>query len=143
MSSFEATKQTTPGELWLAMPPERQVTYLQGMIEGLNQGLRYCSLEVAFSLTTRVSKDLTAENKLAVESLVQQMKTWGKAGVTVLKYSKPITLYADTLSAFYKQYSKYHGLSPAYLLTYMDDQHNMGPAEMFNLHEHSLHGFKH
>ena len=142
MSSYEVVKQVSPGQLWLSLPPERQVTYLQGMIEGLNQGLRHCAQEIAFSLTTRVSTDLTAENQLAVESLIQQMRTWSKSGVSVLKYSKPVTVYAEILSTFYGRYPKYQRLQPAYLMTFMDDQHGMGPEELFGLHEHSLHGFK-
>src|SRR5688572_3263578 len=142
MSSQEATKQTTPGQLWLALPIDRQNTYLEGLIEGLNQGLRQCASETVFSLNTRLSKDMTAENQLAVDSLTQQMRTWSKPSIYKFKFSKPLNHYSDALCKFYSDYPQYEHLTPAYLIVFMDDQHGMGPAELFSLHEHSLHGFK-
>jgi hypothetical protein len=141
MSSGTA-KQLSPGELWLSMPAPQQAIFLEGMIQGLNQGIRHCALEVTFSLATRLSGNLPADDALAVGSLNQQMRTWSKARLSVFKFSKPIESYATTLSVFYEHYPKYHDLSPAYLMSYMDDQHAMGPSELFSLHEHSLQGFR-
>ena len=132
----------SPGDLWLAMPAESQLMFLEGLVQGLNQGVRYAGNELAFSLATRLTDPLSPENKLAVDSLRQQMRSWSKQGVTLFKYSKPLNEYARSLTAFYKAYPKYMRLSPAYLMSYMDDLHGMEPAELYNLHEHSLHGFK-
>ncbi|HEY9870062.1 MAG TPA: hypothetical protein V6D08_12925 [Candidatus Obscuribacterales bacterium] len=132
----------SPGDIWLSLPPETRLVYLEGLVNGLNQGIRYCANEAAFSLATRLADKLTPANKLAVDSLIQQMRTWAKSGVTVFRYSRPLEDYARSLTEFYKTYPKYSHLSPAYLLCYMDDQHGMEPADLYNLHEHSLHGFK-
>jgi len=132
----------SPGDLWLLLTAETQLVFLEGLIQGLNQGVRYTGNEVAFNLATRLSDQLSPQNKLAVDSLRQQMRSWAKQGVAVFRYSKPLEEYARSLTAFYKTYPKYTKLAPAYLMAYMDDQHGMEPAELYNLHEHSLHGFK-
>src|SRR4029450_7860358 len=129
----------SPGHLWLQLTAETQLAFLEGLIQGLNQGVRYTGNEVAFNLATRLTDPLTPENKLVVESLRQQMRSWAKQGVTVFRYSRPLEDYARSLTLFYKTYPKYTKLSPAYLMAYMDDQHGMEPAELYNLHEHSLH----
>ncbi len=130
------------GDLWLALPAESQLMFLEGLVQGLNQGVRYAGNEVSFNLATRLTDPLTPENRLVVDSLRQQMRSWSKQGVALFKYSKPLDDYIRSLTAFYKAYPKYSKLSPAYLMAYMDDQHGMEPAELYNLHEHSLHGFK-
>jgi hypothetical protein len=141
MSSGTA-KQLSPGQVWLTMPAPQQIMFLEGLVQGLNQGVRHCALEVTFALATRLSGQLPPDDALAVGSLNQQMKTWAKSGLNVFKFSKPLESYATTLSVFYEHYPKYHDLSPAYLMSYMDDQHGMGPSELFSLHEHSLNGFR-
>ena len=142
MATPETTKRLSPGEMWLSLDEQTRVAFLDGLVRGLNQGLRHCATEMAFSLSTRVTDALTPQNKLAVDSLTQQMRTWAKSGVTVFKFSRDLADYARALSTFYRKYSKYGHLEPAYLLIYMDDQHGMTPEAIFNLHEHSLHGFK-
>src|SRR3990167_4607538 len=135
------TKQETevsPGALWLSLPLDTQVVFLQGLVQGLNQGLRHSATEMAFALATRLPNSLTPESKLAVDSLIQQSRTWSKSDVTIFKFSKPLATYAQSLAEFYTGYPKYRHLSPAYLMIYMDDQHNMGPRELYSLHEHSL-----
>ncbi|MBI4532782.1 MAG: hypothetical protein HY711_02455 [Candidatus Melainabacteria bacterium] len=139
------TKQETevsPGVLWLSLPLDAQVVFLEGLIQGLNQGLRHCATEMAFALATRLPNSLTPENKLAVDYLIQQTRTWSKSDVSIFKFSKPVDTYARLLANFYTNYPKYHHLSPAYLMIYMDDKHGMSPQELYSLHEHSLHGFK-
>src|SRR5437868_5084125 len=116
MSSGTA-KQLSPGEVWLKMPSQQQIMFLQGLILGLNQGVRHCALEVTFSLATRLSGTMSADDSLAIGSLNQQMRTWSKSGVTVFKFSKPFECYATTLSVFYEHYPKYQDLSPAYLMS--------------------------
>lgn len=142
MTGPEITKDTSPGQLWLSMIPETRLVYIDGVIDGLNQGLRFCADEVVFALTTRLAREMTPENRLAVDSLIQQLRIWSKSGVTKFRYSKPSQQYADYLLKFYESYPKYHHMSPAYLLVYMDDHHGMSPAEVYTLLEHSLQGFK-
>lgn len=133
----------THGQAWLSSSPEDRLGNLRGMMDGLNQGLRFCASEVAFALSTRLSRDLSPESRLTVDSMIQQMRTWSKSGIVNFKYSRPIEDYASCLCEFYANYPKYSYLPPSYLLIYMDDKHGMGPAELFSLHEHSLQGFKH
>jgi hypothetical protein len=141
MSSGTA-RQLSPGELWLKMPSDQQLMFLQGLMQGLNHGVRHCALEVSFSFATRINDELSPENTLALGSLQQQMRIWSKSAVNVFKFSKSTETYAMTLTVFYEHYPKYRDLAPAYLLSYLDDQHNMGPAELYSLHEHSLQGFR-
>src|SRR5215467_10926275 len=103
----------SPGDLWLSLTAETQVIFLEGLVQGLNQGVRYTGNEVAFNLATRLSDHMTPQNKLAVDSLRQQMRSWAKQGVTVFKYCKPLDEYARSLTAFYKAYPKYTKLAPA------------------------------
>jgi len=142
MTSPETTKGTSPGQLWMALVPETRLIFLDGVIDGLNQGLRFCADEVCFALTTRLAREMTPENRLAIDSLIQQLRIWSKSGVTKFKYSKSTEEYAKALANFYQAYPKYHFLSPAYLLVYMDDHHGMTAEEVFALLEHSLQGFK-
>lgn len=144
MSKSHTEKKPHPGEAWLELSATDRITYIEGVISGLNQGLRHCASETAFMLATRMPDPagLSPENKLAYQSITQQMKTWSKSGVTVLKYSKPLDVYIETLCKFYTSYEKFRHLTPSYLMVYMDDQRNMGAEELYNLHEHSLQGFK-
>src|SRR5438874_9885411 len=119
MVMSSTAKQLSPGEIWLELPSPEQSTFLKGLIEGLNQGLRHCAQEVSFGLATRLSGNLQADDNLALGSLTQQMRTWSKANINVFKYSKPLQFYADALSEFYEEYPKYHNLAPAYLMIYM------------------------
>lgn len=141
MTGSDKTNSPLPGELWLNMLPDSQLPYLKGIIEGLNQGLRHCSGEIAFALATRLSSNFSAENKLTIDSLIQQTRLWSKSSVVVFKYSRPLSHYSTTLTSFYKNYPQYRSLFPAYLMIYMDDQHGMGPDELYALHAHSLQGF--
>lgn len=142
MSEPAGSEGRFPGEIWLSLKTEVQIPVLEGIIQGLNQGLRHCSAEIAFALSTRLSANLQQDNKLAIDSLIQQTRLWSKSSVTVFKYSKPVGDYAKTLTQFYNKYPQYKTLSPAYLMIYMDDQHGMGPEELHALHAHSLQGFK-
>lgn len=143
MPRLRINKGTPSGQAWLSLDSDRQLVYVQAVIEGLNQGLRHCAEEVAFTLATSISRDLSPDNKLCVEGLIQQLRTWSKAGVSKFKYSKPAEEYAQSLVKFYQAYPDYLDLSPSYLLIYMDDQHGMSPEEIFRLHKHSFYGFKH
>ena len=142
MKDGQSKNGLSPGEAWLSMKPQHQVPFLAGIIDGLNQGLRHCSGEIAFALATRLSSNVPPDNKLTIDSLIQQTRIWSKSSVVVFKYSKPLTDYADILTKFYRSYPQYHALFPAYLMIYMDDQHAMGVVELYALHTHSLQGFK-
>src|SRR5215470_11478619 len=107
--------QISPGETWLALEASGQVNFLEGIIQGLNQGLRHCAGDIAFSLATRMPDVASPENKLAIGSLIQQTRTWSKLGVTVFKYSKPMQDYAECITTFYTSYPQYRNLTPAYL----------------------------
>jgi hypothetical protein len=124
------------------MKPQEKLPFLSGIIDGLNQGLRYCSGEIAFSLSTRLSGNIAQDNKLTIDSLIQQTRLWSKSSVAVFKYSKQLSDYAEILTTFYSNYPQYQTLAPPYLMVYMDDQHGMGPEELYALHTHSLQGFK-
>jgi len=141
MSDSDQENGQLPGDKWLSMPEDNRVPYLQGIIDGLNQGLRHCSGEIAFALATRLSNNVNPENKLTIDSLIQQTRLWSKSSVIVFKYSKPISDYVSTLNRFYKGYPQYRTLVAPYLMIYMDDQHGMGPEELYALHAHSLQGF--
>ena len=131
-----------PGANWLSMPQPARIPFLAGIIEGLNQGVRHCSAEIAFALSTRLSDSIRSDCKLSLDSLLQQVRLWSKSSVVVFKFSKPLETYAETLTNFYRNYPEYKRLLPAYLLIYMDDQHGMGCEELYALHVHSLQGFK-
>lgn len=136
------TGELSPGAAWLATKPEAQLPFLAGIIDGLNQGLRHGSGEIAFALSTRLSSDIDPDVKLIIDSLVRQTKLWSKSTTIVFKYSKPLKEYADQMTRFYMEYPQFNKLPPAYLLIYMDDQHGMGAEELYSLHENSLQGFK-
>lgn len=143
MSDAQSPQENqSAGASWLSMKQQARLPFLSGLIDGLNQGFRHCSGEIAFALATRLSSNVTAENKLTIDSLMQQTRLWSKSSVVVFKYSKPLSYYADTLTTFYEKYPQYNSLYPAYLMIYMDDQHGMGPEELYALHAHSLQGFK-
>lgn len=142
MTGQETTRKLSPGDLWLSLDEAAQLAFVDGLIQGLNQGLRHCATETVFSLSTRITDTVSPQNKLVIESLIQQLRTWSKSGYSLFKYSKPRSDYVEELTAFYRMYAKYSNLEPAYLLVYMDDQHAMTAEAIYRLHEHSLHGFK-
>ncbi|GEM_PF-2805118 len=142
MGDGETTNGISPGDYWLSLSPDARVRLLEGIVLGLNQGLRHCAQEISFALATRLTGDPGKENKLALDSLTRQTRIWSKSTVTVFKYSKPLEEYAGMLTEFYQQHSQYRTLNLEYLMVYMDDQHGMGPSELYALHTHSLQGFK-
>ena len=142
MTEQRSRDGATAGQAWLSMERQAQIPFLAGIIDGLNQGLRHCSGEIAFALATRLSGNVGPENKLTIDSLIQQTRLWSKSSVVVFKYSKSLAEYADTMTTFYEKYPQYQTLMPAYLMVYMDDQHGMGSEELYALHAHSLQGFK-
>jgi len=97
---------------------------------------------MAFALYSRMSGELDEENSLALSSILNQARNWAKSGLTVMQYSRSIDDYEHILSTFYSNHPKFQPLAPGYLMIFMDDHHGMEADALYNLHEHSLQGFR-